>query len=92
MQAKDDSRRAVSHTLVVEQRERSRITGVEDVECFNEEIAVVTTSMGAISVTGGGLKVAKLDLQTGCVELEGRVDTVEYGAARKKGFLSRLTR
>lgn len=92
MQTKDETRRAAPHSLVVEQREKSRITGVEDVECFNEEIAVITTSMGAITVTGSGLKVAKLDLQAGCVELEGRVDSMEYGVVRKKGLLARLTR
>ena len=79
-----------AHSLTIDERARTLITGVEDVECFNEEIAVITTCMGAITISGAGLKVSQLNLEQGTVALEGRIDALEYGAARRGGFLSRM--
>ena len=80
------------HTLTLTDRSTATVTGVEDVDCFSDEMAVITTSMGAITISGSGLKVARLDLMSGEVSLEGRIDALEYGAARKSGLFSRLLR
>lgn len=81
-----------AHTVTMEDRARAIITGVEDVECFNEELAVITTCMGAVSVCGAGLKVSQLDIGSGRVALEGRIDSLEYGAARRTGFFGKVFR
>lgn len=80
------------HCVTIEGRERALITGVEDVDCFNEETAVILSEMGAITITGAGLKVSRLDLEAGSVVIEGRIDSFEYGAARKTGFFARVMR
>lgn len=81
---------ANSHSISLVDRAHTVITGVEDVECFNEELAIITTCMGAITISGAGLKVSQLDLTRGNVELEGRIDAMEYGAAKRGGFFSRV--
>jgi sporulation protein YabP len=81
---------AQTHTLTIEGRSRAFITGVEDVDCFNEEVAVITTGMGAVTITGAGLKVSQLDLAQGNVALEGRIDALEYGTVKRGGFFSRV--
>ena len=78
------------HSLALDDRARAVMTGVEDVECFNEELAVVTTTMGAVTLTGANLRVSKLDLSEGRISIEGRIDSVEYGAVRRGGFFSRM--
>ena len=50
------------------------------------------TSLGTVTVTGSALKVGKLDLQAGEVTIEGQIDVIEYGAARKSGIFSRIFR
>lgn len=80
------------HSVCISDRTHMTVTGVEDVDCFSETMAVIATSMGAITVTGGSLRVARLDLQAGEVELEGQVDVIEYGAAKKSGLLGKLFR
>ena len=80
------------HSLCMEDRCRATLTGVEDVDCFSDEMAVIATSMGEVTVTGSGLRVARLDLGCGEVCLEGRIDSVEYGATRRPGLLARLFR
>lgn len=81
-----------AHSLCMEGREKAVITGVDDVDCFSGEMAVVITSMGEMTICGAELKVARLDIQAGEVELSGRIDAIEYGAARRSGLWARLTR
>jgi len=83
---------ACSHSLCMEGRTKAVITGVEDVDCFSGDMAVVITNMGEMTITGAGLKVARLDIQAGEVEIEGQIDGIDYGAVKKGGFLSRLFR
>jgi sporulation protein YabP len=80
------------HNLTLDDRARAVMTGVEDVECFNEELAVVTTTMGAVTVTGANLRVSKLDLSEGRISIEGRIDSLEYGAVKRGGFFSRMVK
>lgn len=83
---------AARHSIFCEGRSKISFTGVEDVDCFSEDMAVVNTSHGSVILTGGGLRVARLDLEAGEVDMEGRVDAIEYGAPRKAGFWGRLFR
>ena len=85
-----DSKSACAHSLCIDGRSRAMITGVQDVECFSGEMAVVTTALGDMTVCGSGLKVARLDIQAGEVEIEGQIDAVDYGAVRRGGLLSRI--
>ena len=83
---------AKDHGLTLEGRAKLTVTGVEDVDCFSEDAAVIATAMGALTVAGAGLKVARLDLKEGRVKMTGRIDALEYGAAKKSGLLARLLR
>jgi sporulation protein YabP len=89
MQA-DKARAKGGHSLSMEDRARAVMTGVEDVECFNEELAVIATALGAVTVTGANLRVSRLDLSEGKISIEGRIDSIEYGAVRRGGFFSRM--
>ena len=80
------------HGISISDRSRAEFTGVDDVECFSDDMAVITTSLGAVTVTGAELKVARLDLGAGELTLEGRIDALEYGAIKKPGLFSRLMR
>lgn len=81
-----------AHSLQIDDRARMTVTGVEDVGCFSDNMAVITTAHGAITVSGAALKVARLDLESGEVALEGQIDSIEYGAVHKSGLISRLFR
>ena len=81
-----------SHSLCMEGRTKAVITGVEDVDCFSGDMAVVITNMGEMTITGAGLKVARLDIQAGEVEIEGEIDGIDYGAVKKGGFISKIFR
>ena len=75
--------------LILENREKLTVTGVRRVLQCNAESA----ARGVLQLAGAQLNVTSLDLDSGEVKLTGRIDTVEYTAARTPGgFLSRLLR
>lgn len=81
------------HTVTLLDRKRLSLTGVEDVDCFNEQIVVLRTPLGTLTVAGAGLNLSQLSLEAGRVELEGEVDALEYSGGKKSGgLLGRLFR
>lgn len=82
------------HNIIMEGRERLSISGVEDVESFDEESVVVATFRGTLIVRGSDLHIEKLSLEQGELGIEGKVDSLQYEDVERKsgGFFSRLFR
>ncbi|MBR6039539.1 MAG: YabP/YqfC family sporulation protein [Clostridia bacterium] len=80
-----------AHTLLIEGRRRMRITGVLDVESFQEDEMTVVTQAGTLTVWGEGLKLGKLNPEDGQVLLEGNIASIEYEQPEpeRKPFLFR---
>ena len=77
----------------IEERKNLTVSGVEDVERFDENTIVLSTSKGAMVVSGENLHIEKLSLDGGDLKVEGDIDSVSYeddGPAARGGFLSRL--
>ena len=66
------------HHLVLEQRERLVISGVEEVARFDEETIVLTTTMGELEIQGEDLHIEKLSLEGGELHVDGRIDSIAY--------------
>ncbi len=79
------------HSLTIDGRNRASITGVTDVDSFNDAMIVLNTSAGAMTLIGSALHISKLNLEDGQLLVEGQIDALEYDErARGKGGLSRL--
>lgn len=87
-----------AHAIYIENRERVSITGVQDVESFNDEEVVLQTEQGMLRVLGTNMHIVRLNLEEGQLIVNGFVSLVEYEdqpvAEHKKGggFFSRLLR
>ena len=82
---------AVPHRLTLDDREKLTLTGVEDVERFDEDEIVLSTTAGALIIKGSELHMEKLSLDGGDVRVSGRVDTLSYEEKRASGgFFARL--
>ena len=66
------------HTLSMENRDKLSLTGVEDVSGFDESLVVLTTSMGELTVRGEGLHIERIDLDSGQLEVRGKVQELSY--------------
>ena len=81
-----------SHQLTLEGRERLTVSGVEDVERFDENTIVMSTTAGTLVISGENLHIGKLSLDGGELHVDGQVDSLSHedpGYSRG-GFLSRL--
>ena len=80
-----------AHRLELVGRERLTVSGVEEVESFDENLIVMDTAQGVLVVRGEDLHIEKLSLDGGDLKVEGTVESLTYEAERRKGgFLSRL--
>ena len=84
-------RAEAAHHIILEEREQLSVSGVEEVESFDEERIVMRTVLGELTVTGSGLHVGKLSLDTGELSVEGMVNDLSYSDQPSAGgFWSRL--
>jgi len=82
-----------AHTVALNDRKKLSLTGVQDVDCFNEQLVVLRTPLGTLTVTGAAMNVSQLNLEDGRVEVEGEIDALEYSGGKKGGrWFSRLFR
>lgn len=83
---------AAGHRVELDGRERLKVSGVEDVERFDETSIIMSTSGGTLVVSGENLHIGKLSLEGGELHVDGRIDSLSYeddGPARG-GLFSRL--
>ena len=80
------------HRLEIINREKLTVSGVEDVERFDETGIVMTTGAGTLMITGSDLHIGKLSLDGGELYVDGRIDSISYEDASpaRGGLLSRL--
>ena len=76
-----------SHSMSLEGRAKLRLTGVEDVDRFDDQTVAARTVMGELVIKGEGLHIGSLNVDTGELLLEGRVDALLYREAPVKGGL-----
>ncbi len=83
------------HTLKLENRKTMSVTGVTDVDGFDEHTIVLATSYGMMTIEGSSLHISKLNVEEGFLSVDGAVSSIRYSDAdmtEKGGILSRLFR
>ena len=90
--AADERNREMPHTVILEGREKLSISGVVDVQSFDEDQGLLETVRGMLVVRGQGLHVERLQLEAGELIVEGEVGCLEYddSVQPRGGFFSRL--
>ena len=83
---------AAAHRVELDGRERLIVSGVDDVDRFDDNEIVMTTSAGTLIVTGESLHIGKLSLDGGELHVDGRIDSLLYEDTDRPsgGLLSRL--
>ncbi len=83
--------RDIPQNIIMENRSRMSISGVSDVENFDENSVRLCTNRGLLSIKGSGLHIERLNLETGELAVEGLIDGLEYSeSVESGGFWSRL--
>ncbi|EDL63274.1 sporulation protein YabP [Bacillus sp. SG-1] len=84
------------HDVMMRGRRLLDITGVKQVESFDNEEFLLETVMGFLSVRGQNLQMKNLDVDKGIVSIKGKVFDIVYldeqSGEKAKGFFSKLFR
>ena len=82
---------AKPHHVIMEDRAKLSVTGVEDVISFDENEIITRTGQGNLIIRGTGLHIGKLPLDSGEVSIDGLVRELCYeDPAPMGGFWSKL--
>lgn len=83
------------HNLILEGRKRLSVSGVTDVDSFDENTVLLYTNMGELTVKGSNLHVNDLSVTSGEMNIEGDIQAVIYGDKERQsplGFIGKLFR
>ncbi|WP_028781786.1 sporulation protein YabP [Thalassobacillus devorans] len=82
------------HHVRMMNRKNLEITGVKEVDSFDNEEFLLQTSMGYLVIRGENLQMKNLDVDQGVVSIKGKVFEMtyldEHHAEKAKGFFSKL--
>ncbi len=81
-----------AHSIHMEGRELMSVSGVKDVDSFNDQEVELLTEAGELRIEGNGLHITKLSLDDGQVILEGEICALEYSETTEQrgGLFSRM--
>ena len=84
-----------SHNIIIENRRKMNLSGIANVESFNELEIVLETQLGILTIKGMSLHMSKLNLETGDLIIDGSVDSCVYSErqdlkTKGAGFLGKL--
>ena len=68
----------VIQNLILENREKLSISGVKDVLSFDDQVVMVETELGLLTVKGENIRINKLSLDTSEVIVEGDISYLAY--------------
>ena len=74
----------IVQNLVLENRNKLNVSGVKDVLSFDDELVVMETDLGLLTIKGDNLKINKLSIDTGDVIVEGEISNLGYNDPSKK--------
>ncbi len=74
-----------AHNLILENRRVLTVSGVTDVDSFDEETVVLFTALGELTVHGCNLHMNKLSVETGEVSVEGEIASLSYRDEEPRG-------
>ena len=83
------------HNLILEDRRSLTVSGVSDVDSFDEQVVIVFTDIGELTVKGEDLHVNRLSVETGELFIEGKINSLSYNEDQPRstgGFFSRVFR
>lgn len=68
----------IIQNLVLENRGKLSISGVLDVFSFDDQVVILETELGLLTVKGENLRINKLSIDTSEVIVEGSICSINY--------------
>lgn len=68
----------VMQNVVLENRERLNVTGINDILSFDDQVVILSTDLGMLTIKGSELKINKLNIDESEVKIEGNISSISY--------------
>ena len=93
----DDRVPVKNHRIELSNRKTLLITGVKDVQSFDEQEILLETEQGMLLIRGSKLHIGRLSIERGETDVDGRVDSLIYTELKSpaksgKSLLERMFR
>ena len=82
------------HNVIMTDREELTLSGVTDVDSFDESTVIAYTDYGELTITGTNLHISSLNIDKGELSVDGRISSLAYIDRQpdKGGFFSKVFR
>ena len=82
------------HNCILEDRRTLSVSGVNDVDSFDEQTIVAATDSGELTIRGEKLHITRLSLEIGELQVEGNISALSYAdiAPKSGGFWGKVFR
>ncbi len=82
------------HSVIMEDRHKLSVSGVTDIDSFDEQTVIAITDMGELTVRGWNLHITKLNLEQSELLIDGEISSLTYTDTRPqaKGFFAKVLR
>ena len=82
------------NSIIIENKEKMSISGVTDILSFDDQIVILETNLGLLTIKGENLKINKLNIDTYEFSLTGNISAVIYSnenpELKTSNFLSKI--
>ncbi len=77
------------HTVLIENRARMALTGIEDVISFDEKSVVLASTTGVLTIDGDDLHIVRMSVDSKELGIEGKINGLSYidKPIRRSGLL-----
>lgn len=81
--------------IILENREKLNVTGIVDIFSFDDQIIIMETELGMLTIKGDNLKINKLSIDTSDFIVEGKISSLAYsdsdiGTKKSKNLLGKI--
>ena len=76
--------------LILENRKNLSISGITDVDSFDEKSIELYTQLGELTIQGRELHIDSMSVETGDMTITGAIWAIVYGDKDRKGPISAL--
>ena len=83
------------HSVILQDRATLELSGVTDVDSFDENEISLYTTLGEMVIRGRGLHVNVMNVDTGDMQIDGDIRSIVYGDKDRKtklGLWGKVTR
>lgn len=80
------------HNIILEDRKNLTVSGVVDIDSFDEQTVILFTDLGELTIKGSDLHINKLSVDTGELAVMGEIYMMSYAEPKQTsgGIFSKM--